>query len=68
MRAVASEGLTPHSLITNYESLALRYNKFMFGKLRRLILILCVADALGTQLALLAADSLRRFLPLPQTK
>ncbi|MEK7440273.1 MAG: sugar transferase [Chloroflexota bacterium] len=36
----------------------------MFGKLRRLILILCAADALGTQLALLAADSLRRFLPL----
>src|SRR3989304_3011301 len=36
----------------------------MFGKLRRLILILSVADALGTQLALFAADSLRRILPL----
>lgn len=36
----------------------------MFGKLRRLILTLILADALLTQAALLAADSMRRFLPL----
>ncbi len=36
----------------------------MFGKLRRLILALVLADALLTQAALLAADATRRFLPL----
>ncbi|MBM4421934.1 MAG: sugar transferase [Chloroflexi bacterium] len=36
----------------------------MFGKLRRLIIALLVADVLLTQVALAAADSLRRWLPL----
>lgn len=36
----------------------------MFGKLRRLILGLFVADILLTQVALVIADSLRRWLPL----
>ena len=36
----------------------------MFGKLRRLVLTLILADALLTQAALLTADSTRRFLPL----
>ncbi len=36
----------------------------MFGKLQRLILGLLIADVLLTQVALLAADSVRRWLPL----
>ena len=38
----------------------------MFGKLRRLIIALFVADILLTQVALLVADSARRWLPLGQ--
>lgn len=36
----------------------------MFGKLRRLIIVLFLADVGLTQIALLAADSLRQWLPL----
>ncbi|MBI3240800.1 MAG: sugar transferase [Chloroflexi bacterium] len=36
----------------------------MFGKLRRLVLTLILADAFLTQVALWVADSMRRFLPL----
>ncbi len=38
----------------------------MFARLRRLAVFLVVADAVVTQLALLAADGLRRFLPFGQ--
>lgn len=39
----------------------------MFGKLRRLIIALLLADVVLTQVALLAADSVRRWLPLGQS-
>jgi exopolysaccharide biosynthesis polyprenyl glycosylphosphotransferase len=36
----------------------------MFARLRRLVFVLALADILATQLALVAADYMRRFIPL----
>jgi len=36
----------------------------MFTRLRRLVLVLALADFVGTQLALIAADYARRFIPI----
>jgi hypothetical protein len=36
----------------------------MFARLRRLVLVLALADLAATQLALVAADLMRRFIPI----
>ena len=39
----------------------------MFGKLRRLVIFLVIADAVATQLALFLADQARLYVPLGRT-